>query len=535
MTRTQNSFFNMVTGLGSELLLVVMNFITRRIFIQTLGSSYLGIEGYFTNILSILSLTNLGFGTAIVFKLYKPIEEKDQRRIQVLMRLYREVYFVVGCIIGGLGLILIPFLPRLVRDYGRLASLGLNGVFIFLLYLSKTVSSYWFFAYKNAFIRATQKGYLLTIVGYAVSIADCIAQILILVFTGNFVLYLVTQILFVILKNIINAIVCDRRHPYLREKITERVSRAEVIGIFKDCTATLLHQISGTVMRSSDNVVLGAMVGLGPVGLYANYLMIESNLSSLLNSVINATEASLGSLHSTNHLDWSRLCFRVVNFCSMWLYGVGGIGVAVLANEFIPLAFGQNNLVVTSWTTAGGTVVSTPLAFLIGIEIYLYGQINYCRIFRNITGTFRQVKYRPIASVIVNLVVSAALVPWLGIAGCVVGTIVAYQTTYLIFDPRVICRSALQQSPRSYYLTNILYKAVTLAAGFLSWWLCSLISLGGVIGFIVRGCVCVAAPSAVFTLCYHRTEEFRFMLHTVRDLLDRYLPASGKRTKENDL
>lgn len=528
MTRTQNSFFNMVTGVVSELLLVVMNFITRRVFLQALGSSYLGVEGYFSNILSILSLTNLGFGTAIVFKLYKPIEEKDQRRIQVLMRLYREVYFVVGCVIAALGLILIPFLPNLVRDYGRLADLGLSGAFIFLLYLGKTVSSYWFFAYKNSFVKASQKGYILTVIGYATSIADCLAQILVLVLTKNFTLYLITQIFFVIFKNILNAIVCDRRYPYLREKIPERASRAEVVSIFKDCTATLLHRISGTVMRSSDNIVLGAMVGLGHVGLYANYLMIQSNLESILNTIVGAAEASLGSLHAANHVEWSRLSFRVINFCSMWLFGVGAIGIAVLSDEFIPLAFGQNGLTVTSWTTAGGTVVATPLAILIGVEVYLGGQIGYCRIFRNITGTFRQLKYRPIASIIINLVVSASLVPWLGIAGCVVGTIVANQTTYLIFDPMVICRSALQQSPRRYYLTNILYKAVALAAGVTSWWICALIPLTGIWGFLVHGCVCVGVPSAIFFLCYHRTEEFHFMLHTVRDLLAQYMPAKNK-------
>ena len=526
MTRSQNSFFNMVTGVASSLLLILLNFITRNIFIRTLGSSYLGIEGYFSNILSMLSLTNLGFGTAIVFKLYKPIENGDRLRIQVLMKLYRQVYFVVGCVIAVLGMCLIPFLPRLVRDYDRFATLGLNAVFIFLLYLFRNVSSYWFFAYKNAFIKATQKNYILTVIGYAVSVADCLVQIIILTTTQNFLLYLFTQIFFTIFQNILNAIICDRRHPYLKEKISERISREEVKDVFKDCSTMMLHRISGTVLGSSDNIVLTAMLGLDFTGLYANYLLVKNNLASLLYTMVNAAEASLGSLHSTDHLEWSRLSFRTINFLSVWLFGVGAIGLAVLMDEFITLWVGSR-YVISSWTV-GNVTVSTPLALLVGIEFYQLGQVNYCRIFRNITGTFRQVKFRPILSVLVNLAVSIILIPYLGIAACVVSTIVAYQTTYLLFDPQVICRVALKQSPRRYFLINNLYRIVTLAAGVLSWWLCSLVPLPGIPGFIVHGCICVVIPSAIYALCFWRTMEFRFLLNTALDLLSRYLPLPAR-------
>ena len=527
MTRSQNSFLNMISGTLSSLLVIALSFVTRTVFIRTLGSSYLGIEGYFTNILNMLSLANLGFDTAIVYKLYKPIEENDRHRIQLLMKLYRQVYFVIGWVIAVLGLCLIPFLPRLVRDYDRFASLGLNAVFIFLIYLFKNVSSYWIFAYKNSFIKATQKNYILTVIGYVVSVVDCVVQIVILAVKKNFLFYLFAQIFFVVLRNILNAIVCDHRHPYLKEKIPDRVSSAELKGMFSDCSATMLHRISGTVLGSSDNIVLTAMIGLDAAGLYANYLLVKNNLASLLYTVINAAEASLGSLHSTDHVEWSRLGFRVINFLSIWLFGVGAIGLAVLLDDFIALWAGPGYL-VTSFTTAAGVTVSTPLALLVGIEFYQLGQVNYCRIFRNITGTFRQVKFRPVLSVVVNLAVSILLMPYLGIAACVVSTIVAYQTTYLLFDPQVICRSALKMSPRDYFLINNLYRIVTVAAGLLSWWICSVVSIAGIAGFIVHGCICVAVPSAVYALCFFKTTEFRFLLNTAKDLVFSRLHPGGK-------
>ena len=532
MTRSQNSFFNMVTGVGSSLLLIALNFVTRTAFIRTLGTDYLGLEGVFSNILTVLCLTNLGFDVAIAYKLYKPIEEGDRRRIQVLMKLYRQAYFVVGCVIAGLGLALIPFLPWLAKDYDRLALLGLNGTVIFLLYLFNTVCSYWFFAYKNAFIRATQKSYILTVAGYFIAIANSLTQILVLVYARSFVLYLLTQIGFTILQNLLNAFICDRRHPYLREKISDRVSRQEIKELFKDCSVLLLHRVNDVVINSSDVIVLSAMAGLQPVGLYSQYLMVKRQLASLLVTVTNSVQASLGSLYTVGNPAWSRLVFRVVNFFTVWLFGVGAVGIAVLMDEFITLWIGPQ-YVVASWTTAAGVTVRTPLALLIGIEFYIAGQGQYLLIFREVTGTFRYLKIRPIASIVINLVLSILLVPRLGIAGCVVSTIVSHQCTFLWVDPWVIWKRALHMAPWGYFLRNSLYRVVMAAGGLLAWRLCSLVGMAGIGGFIIRGCVCVTVPSALFALCFCRTREFRFLMGTVKDLLGRWLPA-GKSERQGD-
>lgn len=521
MTRTQNSFFNLITNFGASLLIVILSFVTRSVFISTLGRTFLGLEGLFTNILSMLSLAELGFGSAIVFKLYKPIEERDQRRIQVLMKLYRQVYRIVGVVILALGLLLIPFLPHLVRDYSSLAERGLNAVVIFLIYLFNSASSYWFFAYKTEFMKATQKSYVLNIVGYAVSVGSSVAQILALVLTRSFYVYILVQVAFTIIRNLIYALICDRRHPYLNEKVSDRVSKEELKEFFGDCSALLLYRLSNVVIGGSDNIVLSALCGLDTVGLYANYLSINNSLDSLMYSFLRSIQASLGSLYAAGNLEWSRLIFRVVNFFTVWLYGVGAIGLAVLTNEFIAIWPGVGpDYVVTTWVYNGVTI-QTPVALLLGITFYVTGQKYYCGSFRNAMGLFQQMKYRPVASVIVNLTFSILLVPYLGMAGCLVSTIIAAVTVNLIVDPYIIFKHALKQSPKGYYLRNLLYKLVIACAGLLSWWLCGLIPLGGFPGFVLRGMLCVLVPSGIMTLCFFRTQEFRFLLNTAKGLLPR--------------
>ncbi len=517
MTRTQNSFYNMLTGIGSSLLLMALSFVTRTVFIRTLGTDYLGLEGVFSNILTVLNLANLGFDTAIAYKLYKPIEEGDRRRIQLLMKLYRQVYLVVGCVIAAMGLCLIPFLPRLAKDYGRLAELGLNGTVIFLIYLFNTVASYWFFAYKNAFINATQKTYVLTVAGYFIALANSAAQILVLTLTHSFIYYLLVQIGFTVAQNLLNACICDRRHPYLREKVDGHISRGEVKELFKDCSVMLLHRVCGTVVNSSDVIVLSIMAGLQSVGLYSQYLLVKNQINNLLYKLVSAMQASLGSLHTAGNPAWSRLAFRTVNFFTVWLFGVSSIGLALLLDEFITLWAGPG-FVVTSWT-AGGVTVRTPLALLIGIEFYIAGQGMYLMVFREVTGVFRYIRVRPIVTIVLNLALSIWLVPRIGIAGCVVSTIIAHGGTFLTVDPWVIWRRVLHTAPWGYYLRNLVYKLVTAAAGLACWGLCARIALGGIGGFILRGCVCVAVPSVFYAVCFCRTEEFRFLASTARSLL----------------
>lgn len=527
MTRTQNSFFNFITNIGASLLVVVLSFVTRSVFIHTLGTTYLGLEGLFTNILSMLSLAELGFGSAIVFKLYAPIEHGDQRRIQVLMKLYRQVYRIVGAVIVVLGIILIPFLPLLVKNYDALAERGLNAVVIFIIYLINSASSYWFFAYKTEFMKATQKSYILNLVGYAVSVASSIAQIIVLALARNFYLYILVQVASTIIRNLVYAAICDKKHPYLNEKIPDKISRAELKDFWNDCTALLMYRMCNVIIGGSDQIVLSAMCGLDVVGLYANYISIKTSLDSLMYSFLRSIQASLGSLYATGNLDWSRQVFRVVNFFTVWIYGIGGIGIAVLTNEFISIWPGVGpDFVVTSWVRDGQTVF-TPVALLLGIELYVTGQKYYCGSFRNAMGLFQQLKYRPVFSILINLALSILLVPYLGIAGCIISTILSALTTNLIVDPILIYKHALKESPVPYFLKNLLYKVVLTAGGLLAWFVCRHVGVVGFVGFAIRGVLCVVIPSVVFMACFFKTEEFDFLMNSALSLLPKRRESGG--------
>lgn len=116
-SRTEYSFLNIFAGVGGYFINTVMGFICRIIFTRCLSADYLGISGLFTNILTMLSLAELGIGSAIVYALYKPLAENDQSKIRALVQFYRKAYIVIGIVVAAIGLAMFPFLNFIVQDH----------------------------------------------------------------------------------------------------------------------------------------------------------------------------------------------------------------------------------------------------------------------------------------------------------------------------------------------------------------------------------------------------------------------------------
>lgn len=101
---------------ASEFLLAVLKFLSRRVFVLLLGREYLGLNGLFTDVLSMLSLAELGFSVSITYGFYRPVAQGDTEMIKSLVRLYRRVYRIIGLAILALGLSLTPFLSFFFKE-----------------------------------------------------------------------------------------------------------------------------------------------------------------------------------------------------------------------------------------------------------------------------------------------------------------------------------------------------------------------------------------------------------------------------------
>lgn len=519
-SRTKNTALNLVSSFGGQMLTTVLNFAVRTVFIYTLGKSYLGINGLFSNILSMLSLTNLGVATAMNYRLYKPLAERDEKRIRVLMKFYRQIYTAIGLIILTLGCCMMPFLHIFIKDYDKLPALGINPILIFSLYLGNTVCSYLFFAYRAAIVRADQKTYILEVVDYAINIGSAAVQILVLLLTKNFIVSTATGVAESIIRSLVNATIANRMYGYAFAPEKDKLGWDEIKGLFKDCGALFVYKLNGFVLKSTDNIVLSSFIGLAIVGIYSNYLIFYHTITRLLSRIYASTRASMGSLFAEANIAKKYQFFEAMNFISIVFYGTACVGVAVVSNELVDAWIGDSY------------VLPQPFSVLMGIEILFVGLKNNLGQMRTVTGAFRQMWTRPILSIFVNLGVSIALVQKLGINGVLIGTIAADFLTNFMVDPGVIHKYSFNNyKPVSYYYRkNLIYIALLFAVGAVDMWLCSFVLTGmGWISVIVHTIICGISVPAVFVAIYHKKPEAQYLFNKVNAIYNSVLKRGKKR------
>lgn len=498
-SRTKNTFYNFFSSIGGQFLTILMQFIVRTIFIQTLGKSYLGINGLFTNILSMLSLADLGVGNAILFKLYSPLAKKDKKRIQVLMKFYKKVYIFIGIIVGVLGISLIPFLPMMVKNYDKLSGLGINAILIYMLYLFQSISSYLFFAYKSAIVKADQKEYILNYVSYCFTILSSIVQILLLKIFNNFELYVIVLVVSTILQNIVNAFISNKLYPYIKENTSDSLEKEEIKDIFKDCSALFLYRLNGVVLKATDNIIISVYLGLEYVGLYSNYFILYTTINTIFGKVFESVVHGLGNLHTTKNHEHEYKIFKTVNLIAIILGATAGIGIFTVSNNFINVWLGEE------W------VLKQPFSLLMGIEIYTLVNRQYLSKYRNAMGLFQQAKYRPLFGMIINLIVSIILVKYWGICGVLVGTIVADWTTLMWFDPLIIHKHGFENkfSLSKFYIKNFIYLIITIILGTALYLISnSFIISNRWLSVIIHSALCGIVIPFTFIFIYRNSTEY---------------------------
>lgn len=512
-SRTRNSVRNLISSFGSQFFLVFIKFACRTVFINTLGKSYLGINGLFSDILTMLSLTELGLDTAINYKLYKPLADNDVPRVRVLMKFYRYAYYVVGLVILVLGFCLIPVIPYLIKDYEKIQILGINATVVFLLYLAQSVTSYLFFASYSAIIKADQKDYIVYITNFISTLIMNIFQMIVLIVWRNFILYVALNVIFNIVQNCVNAYIARKNYPEVFTKTSEKLSVSEVKDMFKDLGALFITKINGVVLKATDNLVLSAFVGLAMVGTYSNYLMFYTTIKSLLFKVYGSTKASMGNLFATETDEKKYAFFELMNFLTILLYGTAAVGVAVEANELIECWIGADY------------IIPQPFSILMAIEILFLGIRNNLNQIRNVSGLFRQMWFRPMLGIIVNLGTSVILVQFIGIYGVLIGTIMADVLTNFIIDPPIIHKYGLNniKPVSSYYARNLRYFIILVLVGVFDFAVCGNLFVGhGWLSVAVHVTACAISVPVTVCAVFYKGHEAQYLFGAAKRIIKRF-------------
>lgn len=505
MARTENSLRNVRFALISQAVAILANFLTRKVFVSILTQEYLGLEGTFSNILSMLSLAELGIGSAITYSLYRPLAENNQKGIIALMQFYRKAYLCIGLIVASIGILLTPALPVLIKDIPNIPHIQL----IYLMFVANSALSY-FFVYKQSIIIADQRKYIVSLYHYGMNALMYLGQAVVLIITRNYDCYLGLQIFITLSRNLLLSRKADQFYPYIKKAKPEALDREVKNTIVRNTKAMVAHRIGGVIVFGTDSLLISYFAGAIAVGIYSNYQMVINGLNTVYGAMFGALTASIGNLGVTESNEKGRQIFHKVDFAGRWLHGFSAVCLVVLFNPFIELWLGRDYL-FDQW-----------IVCLIAVNFYVTGMRKSVLTFRDAYGLYWYDRYKPLLESAINLVASIVLAIPFGIAGILFGTLISTVTTCFWIEPYVLFKYGLKQPVRTYFVDYGKNTLITLAAGAVTWRVCCLITDTCIFSFAGKTILCVLVSNIVFALAYCRTEEIHYFWELAKAIFEKY-------------
>lgn len=492
MSRSKKSFKNLVAAFIGQGVGLIISFFARIIFIRILGTEYLGLNGLFTNILTMLSLAELGVGEAITFSLYKPLANNDEKKTAMLMQLYKRVYISIAIIILLIGISITPFLNIIISQEPNIPE---SIKLIYILFVLNTSLSY-FFSYKRNLIIADQKRYIASIYRYVFYFLLNLVQIIFLIITKNYIIFLILQIIFTLLENMFVSAKANKMYPFLKNKNKIALDDDSKNTIIKNTKAMLMHKIGGIVVSSTDNILLSKFVSLTAVGLYSNYYLVISALNTIFGQLYNSLNASVGNLFATEDTNKSYTVFKRINFLSFWIFCFASVSLLCLFNDLITIWLGSQYL------------FNSYIVLVLVILFFITGMRKPVITFKESAGLFYKDRWKSVIEAIVNIVFSIILVKKIGVIGVFLGTLISSISVCVWVEPYVVFKYAFDVPFLQYIKRYIRYCFEFTIISFICYYFCSFIKFEIIISIILKALICIIVSNLIIYFIHRNDEEF---------------------------
>jgi O-antigen/teichoic acid export membrane protein len=498
--RVKSSLLNIGAGLANQFIITMLSFVSRTVFISTLGIEYLGINGLFTNILAMLTLAEAGLGASIMYSLYKPLAEGDHHKVNVLMKFYKNTYLVIASIILFLGLGLMPFLDMLIKDT-KVENLHL----IYLIFLINTVAPY-LYVHKSSFLNVSQKGYIVTGIYSISSILSISLKIAILHNTKNYILYLVIDSVITISNSFILAIIVKKMYPYLKDKVKGKLDITTKKEIMKNVKAIILQNTGNFLVFGTDNILISSFVSVAAVGIYSNYIMLIEICRTFINQIFNNIYHSVGNLVSKENTQKVYSIYKTYRLLNFWLYSVFSIFLAIMLEPFITIWLGQEFL------------FEGNLIYILVFIFFERGMRNSITTLKTTSGIFHEDRYAPLFQAAINLLISIILVRYIGIIGVFIGTLISAIAVPFWITPMLVYKKVFYRPVRNYFISYSKFIVIGTATYFVTRVIVSFINVNDMREIIIKSFICLIVPNVIYLCVYYKTEEFKYLLKIIKEL-----------------
>lgn len=493
----RNSFFSLL----SQLVVIVFGFFSQRVMFLQMGRELVGINGVTANIIAILSVSELGISTAVVYHLYRAIAMKQEQEIAALMNLYRRAYGVFACVVTLLGLCVMPFVHLFLKEN----SCPLSFVrLIYGMWLFRTVLSY-LLSYKRSILIADQKEYLVSIVTLFINGLNYLSIIIIVSLTSNYVAALGVNIVIEVVWNVGLSRYVDVKYPFLKALRREPLPRNVVLQIASDVKNIFVTRLSSKLLCSTDNLIISGFISVGTVGLYSNYCLITQSVSNIVLALSNAVQPSIGSLFVEDSQEKNYRALRQLTFVFFILAVFTASSLLALMEPFI-----------WDFWLGEGSLLDFSVVICCAINCYILTLGMPLAVMMGVTGLFEKERNLSVAVAAVNLILSLGLAGSFGIVGVLIGTGFAYGAQ-LVFRVRIFFRDYLQKNSGKYAAELLGYTCLAAVEMAVTFQAAELVyGAGGFWRFVLVMALCVLIPIGGNAVLFCRSRLFLQMLAMVR-------------------
>lgn len=503
--RIKNTARNMLASTIFRIINLAFPFFINTIIIQTLGVEYLGLNMLFSSILQVLSLTELGFGSAMVFSMYEPIAKGDTAKVSALLALYRKVYLIIGCVIIGIGLVCIPILPHIIN--GDVPD-GLNLYILFIINLVNTSITYFLFTYRSSLLIAHQRNDIVDKINIFIEIALNISKIIILLATKDYYLFTILLPIYAVINSFLVFVVSKKLYPDFRCEGV--ISKAEKKYIFSRVYGISVNKLCYVLSNSFDNVVISGFLGLAILGQYNNYFVLANAVVMFMRIITVSATSSIGNSIVCESKEKNYKDFKMFQFIFSMIMGWAAICILCLNQPFIKLWVGEELMFDSA----------TAMVFAVFMYAKISGEVFMA--YREAAGIWEHDKVRPFLEGILNLCLNIVFVQIIGVIGVIVSTIITMGFIRTIWGSYYLFKEYFTEySHKKYLLTMLHYLIFTIIAGAISYYLCSLITLDNILGLIIKLLTCTLVTLSVYLLVYFRSNELKNIFKLTKEIIHR--------------
>lgn len=508
--RSKKVLINSIFGVAGYVILMLSNFVTRSVFVDQLGLSMAGVDTTFKNFLQVLSLAELGLSTGLLYKLYKPIEEKNNKEIKKVLNFYKQAYKVIASVFMGGAVILSLVVNFFIEDTDKSV---LYISFLFILYAGDTVASY-LFANRKALIVADQNNYLVNRNDAFISLITLISQVTLLYLTKSFIVYAVVKIVCRLIGATLIGNKFNKMYPEIaKDKSKETITGEEKKSLIKNMSAMLCHRIGGVSVTATGSAIISKLLGTVQAGIYGNYILITNTLLMLVTQVFNGITASFGNIITVECKEVVNKRFNLLYFFNYLIFSFFTVSVGILIQPFMRL-----------WMQdAPNSLFSYNTVLLLLCYFYVYGMRRVILMAKDSAGIYRQDQWFAIVEAILNIIMSVTFVIY---SKSINGIIIANTLSMLIIpfwtQPYLVYKHVLGEKVIKYYTKYIIYAGVTVGAFILTYFVAERLvrDINNLfVELILRAFVCLAIPNLMNLILFCRTSEFRELLQLVLGVL----------------